>query len=126
MGFHLWNFAPYSSVRRVDVEQATLRVIARLDAHFLRVRFDRLTPPQKKYLRAMAELGAGPHQTEDIAAALGVEAKDIATVRQQLINKGMVWSHRHRETAFTVPLFSEFMKRQMAAPRKARTETRLR
>ena len=44
---------------------------------------------------------------------LGVEAAAIATVRQQLINKGMVWSQRHGETAFTVPLFNEFMKRQM-------------
>jgi predicted transcriptional regulator len=61
----------------------------------------------------MAELGSGPYQTGDIAATLGVEAASVATVRQQLINKGMVWSQRHGETAFTVPLFDEFMKRQM-------------
>jgi hypothetical protein len=83
-----------------------------LDANFFRVRFGRLTPLQQKYLRAMAEL-AGPHQTGDIAAMLGVGAGAVATVRQQLINKGMVWSQRHGETAFTVPLFNEFMKRQM-------------
>jgi predicted transcriptional regulator len=88
-------------------------VIAHLDANFFRVRFDRLTALQQKYLRAMAELGAGPHQTGDIAATLGVDAQAVATVRQQLINKGMVWSQRHGETAFTVPLFNEFMKRQM-------------
>jgi Mn-dependent DtxR family transcriptional regulator len=72
-----------------------------------------LTPLQQKYLRAMAELGHSPYQTGEIAATLGVEATSVATVRQQLINKGMVWSQRHGETAFTVPLFSEFMKRQM-------------
>ena len=112
-GFHVWNTAPASPIRRVDVEKATPEVIAHLDASFFRVRFDRLTPLQQKYLRAMAELGNGPFQTGDIAAALGVEANSVAPVRQQLINKGMVWSQRHGETAFTVPLFGEYMKRQM-------------
>ena len=84
-----------------------------MDANFFRVRFDRSTPLQQKYLRAMAELGSDPFQTGDIAAALGVEAATVAPVRQQLINKGMAWSQRHGETAFTVPFFDEFMKRQM-------------
>ena len=112
-GFHVWNAAPSSPVSRGDVEAATPGIIAHLDANFFRVRFDRLTPLQQKYLRAMAELGAGPHKTGDIAATLGVEATAVATVRQQLINKGMVWSQRHGETAFTVPMFDSFMKRQM-------------
>ena len=112
-GFHVWNSAPESPVQFAHVQQATPGIIAHLDANFFRVRFDRLTPLQQKYLRAMAELGAGPHQTGDIAAMLGVAAGAVATVRQQLINKGMVWSQRHGETAFTVPLFNEFMKRQM-------------
>jgi hypothetical protein len=112
-GFHVWNSAAKSPIRRADVDQATPGVIAHLDTNFFRVRFDRLTPLQQKYLRAMAELGPGPHQTGEIASTLGVEAKDVATVRQQLINKGMVWNQRHGETAFTVPMFSEFMKRQM-------------
>jgi hypothetical protein len=112
-GFHVWNSAPESPIQRAHVQEATPGVIAHLDANFFRVRFDRLTQLQQKYLRAMAELGSGPHQTGDIAATLGVEAAAVATVRQQLINKGMVWSQRHGETAFTVPLFNEFMKRQM-------------
>jgi AAA ATPase domain len=112
-GFHVWNSAPGSPIQLAHVQQATPSIIAHLDANFFRVRFDRLTPLQQKYLRAMAELGAGPHQTGDIAAMLGVAAGAVATVRQQLINKGMVWSQRHGETAFTVPLFNEFMKRQM-------------
>lgn len=84
-----------------------------MDANFFRVRFDRLTQLQQKYLRAMAEFGSGPYQTGDVAYMLGVEAAAVATVRQQLINKSMVSSQRHGETAFTVPLFNEFMKRQM-------------
>ena len=112
-GFQVWNRAPSSPVAREVVAEATPDVIAHLDANFFRVRFDRLTLLQQKYLRAMAELGPGPHKTGQIAASLGVGAASVATVRQQLVNKGMVWSQRHGETAFTVPLFDSFMKRQM-------------
>lgn len=124
-GFHVWNMAPKSPIQRVQVQEATPGVIAHLDANFFRIRFDRLTPLQQKYLRAMAELGSGPLQTGEIAATLGVEAASVATVRQQLINKGMVWSQRHGETAFTVPLFDEFMKRQMPKLEKHEPRRRL-
>ena len=112
-GFQVWNRAPTSPIVREAVAEATPDVIAHLDANFFRVRFDRLTVLQQKYLRAMAELGPGPHKTGEIAATLGVGAASVATVRQQLVNRGMVWSQRHGETAFTVPLFDSFMKRQM-------------
>ena len=112
-GFQVWNRAPTSPIAREAVAEATPDVIAHLDANFFRVRFDRLTVLQQKYLRAMAELGPGPHKTGEIAATLGVGAASVATVRQQLVNKGMVWSQRHGETAFTVPPFDSFMKRQM-------------
>ena len=112
-GFQVWNRAPSSPIAREVVADATPDVIAHLDANFFRVRFDRLTVLQQKYLRAMAELGPGPHKTGHIATTLGVAAASVATVRQQLVNKGMVWSQRHGETAFTVPLFDSFMKRQM-------------
>ena len=112
-GFQVWNRAPSSPIAREAVADATPDVISHLDGNFFRVRFDRLTVLQQKYLRAMAELGPGPHKTGEIAATLGVGAASVATVRQQLVNKGMVWSQRHGETAFTVPLFDSFMKRQM-------------
>ena len=112
-GFQVWNRAPSSPIAREAVADAIPDVIAHLDANFFRVRFDRLTVLQQKYLRAMAELGPGPHKTGHIATTLGVAATSVATVRQQLVNKGMVWSQRHGETAFTVPLFDSFMKRQM-------------
>ena len=112
-GFQVWNRAPSSPIASEVVADATPDVIAHLDANFFRVRFDRLTVLQQKYLRAMAELGPGPHKTGHIATTLDVGAASVATVRQQLVNKGMVWSQRHGETAFTVPLFDSFMKRQM-------------
>ncbi len=110
-GSHVWDYAQTTPFQKQDVESATPGVITHLDTNFFRVRFDRLTVLQQKYLRAMAEIGPGPHKTGDISIMLGVEAASVATVRQQLIDKGMVWSQRHGETAFTVPMFDKFMKR---------------
>jgi hypothetical protein len=112
-GSQVWDAAPASPITLEAVLDATPSVIDDLDANFFRVRFDRLTSLQQKYLRAMAELGPGPHKTGAIAATLGVEAASVATVRQQLIDKGMIWSQRHGETAFTMPMFDAFMRRQL-------------
>lgn len=112
-GSHVWLQAEASPIRTQDVIAAEDPLIRHLDASFFRVRFDRCKPVQQKYLRAMAELGPGPHATGEIAAALGCEASQVSATRAQLISMGMIWSQRHGETAFTVPLFDEFMKRQM-------------
>lgn len=80
---------------------------------FFRVRLDRLTPREKEYMRAMAELGPGPHRSGDIAAVLGVKVTSVGFVRQELIRKGMIYSPQHGDTAFTVPMFDAFMKRSM-------------
>lgn len=112
-GFQVWNAAPASPITRGMVRTAGPDVVSHLDNNFFRVRFDRLTPLEQKYLRAMAELGPGPCATGRIADTLGVRTASVATVRQRLINKGMVWSQRHGETSFTVPMFDGFMKRQM-------------
>jgi hypothetical protein len=84
-----------------------------LDASFFRVRFDRLTPKETRYLRAMAELGPGPHRLGDIAICYGGKVTALAPVRSSLIAKGMVWSPNHGDTAYTVPMFDGFMKRIM-------------
>ena len=114
-GYQVWNAAPSSPVTADMVRTATPDVVEQLDMNFFRVRFDRLTPLEQKYLRAMAELGPGPHATGEISDTLGVRTASVATVRQRLIAKGMVWSQRHGETGFTVPMFDAFMKRQMPA-----------
>ena len=85
----------------------------RLDQNFFRVRFDRLTPREKVYLRAMAELGAGPYRTADVADKMGVKITTLGPVRASLLKKGMVYSPSHGEMAFTVPLFDGFMRRAM-------------
>lgn len=112
-GKHVWDVADESPIEEADVEQASKLATAALDESFFRVRFDRMTPTQKLYLRAMAELGPGPHRSGDIAEVLGRKVTSLGPIRSQLISKGMVWSPSHGDTAFTVPLFDEFMKRIM-------------
>jgi hypothetical protein len=112
-GKHAWDVATRSPITVADIEAASITAIAALDESFFRVRFDRLTPAEKTYLRAMADLGPGPHRSGDIADRLDRKVTQLAPVRNNLIAKGMIWSPMHGDTAFTVPLFDEFMKRIM-------------
>jgi hypothetical protein len=112
-GRHAWNVADSSPISRADARRATTLALAELDAGFFRVRFDRLTATEKRYLRAMAELGPGPHRSGDIAAQLGKAVTSVAPVRNDLIAKGLIYSPAHGDTAFTVPLFNGFLKRIM-------------
>jgi hypothetical protein len=89
------------------------RTLQQLDRGFFRVRFDRLTPREKGYVRAMAELGPGPHRSGDIAQRLGIGVTSAGPLRSSLVRKGMIFSPQHGDTAFTVPMFDEFMKRAM-------------
>lgn len=115
-GKHSWDVAQSSPITLEDVRAASIQAIATLDESFFRVRFDRLTPSEKKYLRAMAELGPGPHRSGDISAVLGKSVSALAPLRQSIIAKGMIWSPSHGDTAFTVPLFDDFMKRIVPGP----------
>jgi len=110
-GKHAWDAADDSPISLADVESGSVSAVAALDESFFRVRFDRLTPLEKRYLRAMAELGAGPHRSGAIADALDRDVRSIAPTRNSLIGKGMIWSPSHGDTAFTVPLFDDFMHR---------------
>lgn len=110
-GSHTWRASIGPLIDLDDVKRASVTAIAALDESFFRVRFDRLTPREKKYLRSMSELGAGPHRSGDVAASFGATVSSLAPTRSSLINKGMVWSPNHGDTAFTVPMFDEFMKR---------------
>jgi hypothetical protein len=112
-GKHAWDTAASSPITLGDVESASRIAVAALDASFFGVRFDRLTPREKRYLRAMAERGAGPHRSGDIAETLGHKVTSLAPMRNQLIAKGMIWSPAHGDTAFTVPLFDEYLRRCM-------------
>lgn len=112
-GKHAWDVADASPIDEADVREASRTALAALDDSFFRVRFDRLTPAEKRYLRAMAELGPGPHRSGDIADVIERKVTALGPLRNQLIAKGMIWSPSHGDTEFTVPLFDAFMKRVM-------------
>lgn len=110
-GYQSWNMARSSSIALDTVNRATAAVIPRLDQNFFRVRYERLTPGEKHFLRAMAELGPDAHRTSDIADTLNVKVNALGPVRAKLMKKGMIYSPAHGDMAFTVPLFDEFMVR---------------
>ncbi len=112
-GYQAWNHATASPISLQVLQQTSALVSQRLDENFFRVRFDRLTPREKVYLRAMAELGAGPYRTADVADKMGVKITTLGPARASLLKKGMVYSPSHGEMAFTVPLFDGFMRRAM-------------
>ncbi len=112
-GSHAWNVAQTSPITLRDVQNAGIATINRLDRGFFRVRLDRLTPREKDYVRAMASLGRGPHRSGEIARVLNIDVKTAGPLRNGLIKKGMIYSPQHGDTAFTVPMFDEFMIRSM-------------
>jgi hypothetical protein len=119
-GYQSWNMAEDSPIDLALIQKTTIASTARLDQSFFRVRFDRLTPREKDYLCALAEMGTGNQRSGAVAERLGVKVQTIAPLRSSLIKKGMIYSPAHGDTAFTVPLFDQFMLRTMPdGPRKA-------
>lgn len=112
-GHDCWNAASGSPITVTDVKSATATALRELDQSFFKVRFDRCTPAERKYMRALASLGPGTQRSGEIADRLGVKVTSLGPVRNALIRKGMIYSPAHGDTAFTVPLFDEFMKRVM-------------
>ena len=87
--------------------------IRTLDEGFFKVRFDRCTPAERSYMRALAELGSGAHRSGDVAQLPGVKTTSVGPTRGKLITKGMIYAPAHGDTEFTVLLFDEYMRRAM-------------
>lgn len=113
-GYQVWNLAELSPITATHVAAATSAAIRRLDEGFFRVRFDRLTPKEREYVMAMAQLGKGPYRTADVAAKLRIIPERLGPRRASIIEKGMIYSPSHGDIAFTVPLFEEFLIRHSA------------
>jgi hypothetical protein len=127
-GAAAWDVARASPISVRDIDTASIAALKRLDEGFFRVRLDRVSPRERDYLRAMAELGPGPHRSGEIAKLLGVGVTSVGPLRSGLIAKGMIYSRQYGETAFTVPMFDRFMKRTMPrwAPRSLSKQKRKR
>ena len=112
-GYQAWSLAKTPVIDLETIKKVTPIAIAQLDRNFFRVRYDRLTPREKNYLRAMAELNTESQRSSLIAKKLGLLVNQAAPLRNNLIKKGMIYSPLHGDTAFSVPLFGDFMKRAM-------------
>jgi hypothetical protein len=126
-GKHAWIHAVRSPIDLEDAKAAAPAAIADLDRSFFKVRLERLTPGERDYLRAMAELGPGSHRSGDVAGVLRRPVEQVAPVRAKVIAKGMAYAPAHGDTAFTVPMFDDFMRRAIPhftprPPRAKRTK----
>ena len=119
-GYRAWNLAPEKGIDIAVAREATRVAVQELDHQFFRVRFDRVTPAEREYMRALAELGEGVHRSSEVADLVGKTTNQLGPVRDTLIRKGMVYSPAHGDIAFTVPLFDHFMKRTLEMPTKTR------
>ena len=126
LGKHAWNLAESSPITAKAVEDAIPAAQAALDASIYEVRVQRATDQERRYMRAMAELGEGPYKSGDVAYNLGRKTTDVSVVRQRLLDKGLVYATEdYGYVDFTVPRFGEFMVRYMPyrAPRPGRKPT---
>ncbi|HVC07313.1 MAG TPA: ATP-binding protein [Solirubrobacterales bacterium] len=107
----LWNLTETSPITAADAEDAREAVEAKLDSGFFRVRAERTTELELRYMRAMAELGPEPQQAKDVAALLDRSSVQLGPTRSRLIEKGLLFTPGHGLAAFTVPQFDRFMRR---------------
>lgn len=112
-GHEAWNIAEGDTIKAADIYQATNNALSKLDESFFKVRLERCTKAEKRYMRALAELGAGSSRSGDVADILGVKVNSTGPVRSSLIKKGMIYAPSYGDVEFTVPLFHEYMKRAM-------------
>lgn len=120
LGKHAWNLADRSPITRSDIEDAMPAAQVALDASIYEVRIQRATDQERRYMRAMAELGSGPYQSGDVATKLGRKTSEVSMIRQRLLDKGLVYATEdYGYVDFTVPRYGEFMARYMPyrAPR---------
>jgi AAA+ ATPase superfamily predicted ATPase len=115
-GYRAWNLAPDRAIDAAVAKQATQLAREELDQQFFRVRFDRVTPTEREYLRVLADLGEGIHRSSEVATLIGKTTNQLGPVRDSLIRKGMIYSPAHGDIAFTVPLFDQFMRRAIPMP----------
>ncbi|MFC5369392.1 AAA family ATPase [Arcanobacterium bovis] len=113
LGYAVWSIADGDNITIADIDQVIPRYESKLDESFFRVRLDRATELQRAYMRAMAELGAGPQKAADVAEVMGRSSQNLAPVRKSLIDMGLLYAPDHGYASFTVPHFDQFLKRAM-------------
>lgn len=115
-GKQAWNRSDGPVITATDAAAAAVIAREELDTGFFRARIDRATDAERRYLRAMASLGGpGPYRSGNVAKAMARTTSQVATVRDDLIKRGLCYSPRYGEVAFTVPMFDDFVRRTLGA-----------
>ncbi|MBO0789168.1 MAG: ATP-binding protein, partial [Actinobacteria bacterium] len=109
-----WDVAAASPVTAADVQVASPQAEAELAIGFFGSRYERATPSEREYMRAMASLGDDPVQTAQVADELGRKPSSVSPARDSLIKKGLIYSSERGLIAFTVPHFGKFLRTQPA------------
>lgn len=112
IGFDLWSVAESNVISSNSFLQAQLVAQLELDSGFFRVRYDRATDKEKDFLNSLADLGDGPYKIADIKNSLQKSAQWINSYKDSLIKKGLIHSQDHGIINFTVPMFSDFLRRR--------------
>jgi len=107
-----WDAAPCSPITADDVKVAAPEAEAELAVGFFGSRYERATPAEREYMRAMAGLGDGPVGTSDVAEELRRRPSSLSPARDSLIKKGLIYSAERGSVAFTVPHFGRFLRAQ--------------
>lgn len=114
-----WDHAPRSPITAADVRVAAPEAEAELAVGFFGARYERATPAEREYLRAMADLSAGGERgggvvelvpTAEVAKALGRRPASLSPARDALIKKGLIYSGERGSVAFTVPHFGRYLR----------------
>ncbi len=114
LGKHAWNLASDSPITVADIDRAIPAAQDALDKSIYEVRVQRATERERLYMRAMAELGAGPYRSGRVAEEAGLSVTGASPIRQQLMTKGFIYATEdYGFVDFTVPRFAEFMQRYM-------------
>jgi hypothetical protein len=111
-GQEIWDEAGGSPITEADARVGVAKGQAGLDAGFFRSRWERASVAEKRYLRAMAQDGAGPSETSALADRLGKAKNSLGPSRANLLAKGLIYSPSHGQVAFTVPRMADFITRQ--------------
>src|SRR5437764_244368 len=109
-----WDVAAASPVTAADVKVAGPQAEGELAVGFFGSRYERATPAEREYMRAMAMLGDDPVQTSSVADELGRKPSSVSPARDALIKKGLIYSSERGLIAFTVPHFGQFLRAQPA------------
>ncbi|HEY1820504.1 MAG TPA: ATP-binding protein [Trebonia sp.] len=109
-----WDVAAASPITLADVAVAAPEAEGELAVGFFGSRYERATPAEREYMRAMAVIGDEPVPTSTVAEELGRKPSSLSPARDGLIKKGLIYSSERGLIAFTVPHFGKFLRNQPA------------